>query len=89
MTSESATEAPVPGNAAMRLLSVMSGEMTRKEIRDALSLKSGSHVKKQYLDPCQEKGWIEMTMPEKPRSPKQRFRITPVGRACVEAFEDE
>ena len=87
--SESATEAPVPGNAAMRLLSVMSGEMTRKEIRDALSLKSGSHVKKQYLDPCQEKGWIEMTMPEKPRSPKQRFRITPVGRACVEAFEDE
>ena len=40
-------------------------------------------------DPCQEKGWIEMTMPEKPSSPKQRFRITPDGRACVEAFEGE
>ena len=30
-----------------------------------------------------------MTMPEKPSSPKQRFRITPDGRACVEAFEGE
>ncbi len=26
-------------------------------------------------------------MPEKPSSPKQRFRITAVGRACVEAPE--
>ena len=87
--SESPTKVPVPGKAAMRLLSAMSGEMTRKEIRDALKLKNRSHVKKQYLDPCQEKGWIELTMPEKPSSRKQRFRITPDGRACVEAFEGE
>lgn len=30
-----------------------------------------------------------MTMPEKPSSPKQRFRITAVGRACVEAPEED
>ena len=87
--SEAPADAPVPGKAAMRLLLVMSGEMTRKEIRDALNLNSRGHVKKQYLDPCLEKGWIEMTMPEKPSSRKQRFRITPDGRACVEAFEGE
>ena len=80
--------APVPGKNEMRLLSVMSGEMTRKEIRDALNLKSSSNVKQRYLDPCLDQGWIEMTMPEKPRSPKQRFRITPVGRACVKAFDE-
>ncbi|MDE2795685.1 MAG: DNA-processing protein DprA [Gemmatimonadota bacterium] len=80
--------APVPGKNEMRLLSVMSGEMTRKEIRDALNLRSSSNVKQRYLDPCLDQGWIEMTMPEKPRSPKQRFRITPVGRACVKAFDE-
>lgn len=82
-------EAPLPGKNEKRLLPVMSGEMSRKEIRDALRLKSGSDVKKRFLDPCLEKGWIEMTMPENERSPRQRFRLTSVGRTWVEAFEDE
>jgi len=82
-------EAPVPRKNEMRLLSVMSAEMTRKEIRVAMTLKDWSNVKRRYLDPCLDQGWIEMTMPEKPRSPKQRFRITPVGRARVEGLEDE
>ena len=89
MDSASPAEAPVPGEAAMQLLSVMSGEMTRREIRDALNLKDGSHVKKRFLGPCLERGWIEMTMPEKPRSPKQRFRITRAGRACVDVIGDD
>ena len=38
--SESPTKVPVPGKKEMQLLFVMSGEMTRKEIRDALKLKS-------------------------------------------------
>ena len=80
--------APVPGKNEMRLLSVMSGEMTRKEIRDALNLRNWRNVKQRYLDPCLDQGWIEMTMPEKPRSPKQRFRITSAGRACVKAFDE-
>ena len=87
--SESPTKVPVPGKKEMQLLFVMSGEMTRKEIRDALELKSDSYVKQQFRDPCLEKGWIEMTMPETPSSKKQLFRITPDGRACVEAFEGE
>ena len=79
----SPVEPPVPGKAEMRLLSSMSGTMTRQEIRHALNLKPKTDIKKRYLDPCLEGGWIEMTIPDKPRSPKQRFRITPVGRACV------
>lgn len=87
--SESPAETPAPGRNEMRLLRAMSGEMSRQEICDALKLKSRSYVKKRFLDPCRRNGWIEMTLPEKPRSPNQRFRITSVGRACVEAFEDE
>ena len=79
--------APVAGKNEMRLLAVMSGEMTRKDIRDALKLKSWSNVKQRYVDPCQEKGWIEMALPDKPTSRNQCFRITPAGRALVEAFQ--
>ena len=86
--SESPAEAPVPGKKEMRLLRVMSGEMTRQEICDALKLKSRSDVKRRFLDPCRSQGWIEMTMPQKPRSPKQRFRVTPDGKAHAEAFKD-
>lgn len=87
--SGSLAETPAPGKAAMRLLSVMSGEMTREEIRAALNLKPKTDIKKRYLDPCLEGGWIKMTMPKKPTSPNQRFRITPAGRACVVGSEDE
>ena len=86
---EASAETPVRGRAAMRLLSLMTGEMTRKEIRDALNLKSRNHVKTHYLDPCLEKGWIGMTKPKTPTSRNQRFYITPDGLACLEAFEDE
>ena len=69
----------------------MSGEMTRKEIPRRLEAsRVGATSRSNIWMPVSvKKGWIEMTMPEKPRSPNQRFRITPVGRACVEAFEDE
>lgn len=80
------TEDPVPGNKERRLLGVMSGEMTRKEICRALKLKNWSDAKKRIVDPCLEGGWIEMTMPEKPSSPHQRFRITHDGRGYVETL---
>ena len=87
-TSESPAKAPALGKKEKRLLSVMSGEMRRQDISDALGLSWG-HVKKADVDPCLKKGLIEMTMPEKPTSRNQRFRITPDGRACVAAFAVE
>ena len=87
--SESRTEAPAPGKNELRLLRLMSGEMSRKDVRDALKLKNPSDVKKRFLDPCLERSLIEMTRPEAPSSPKQRFRITSAGRVWVKDFEDE
>ena len=86
--SVSRAEGPVPGEFPMRLLRAISGEMTREEIPAALGLKDWGSVKKRYVDPCLCGGWIEMTIPETPRSPKQRFRITAAGTAQVEPFEE-
>ena len=34
----------------------------------------------QVLKPLMEAGWLEMTIPDKPRSSKQKYRLTDKGR---------
>ena len=63
-----------------RLLEIISGEMNRRQIQEALDLKNTKHVRKTYLSPALQAGLIEMTIPDKPRSSKQRYRLTTAGR---------
>ena len=64
-----------------RLLAVMSGEMRRREIQEALGLKHEDHFRDAYLLPAMALGAVEMTQPDKPRSSKQRHRLTEQGEA--------
>ena len=68
----------------VRLLEVISGEMNRKQIQEALGLKDTEHVRKTYLLPALQAGLIEMTIPDKPRSSKQRYRLTTAGREYLQ-----
>jgi ATP-dependent DNA helicase RecG len=38
----------------------------------------------QVLNPLLEEGLVEMTIPDKPRSSKQRYRLTDKGRQVLE-----
>lgn len=53
---------------ALRLLEVMAGEMSRREMQEALGLKHEEHFRDAYLLPALKLGGIEMTIPGKPRS---------------------
>ena len=64
----------------VRLLRAMSGEMTRRGIQEALGLRHRIHFREAYLLPALQAGLTEMTIPDKPRSSKQRYRLTPAGR---------
>ena len=70
-----------------RLLSVLHGEKSRGELLDSLGLKDRMHFANEYLLPALENGWIEMTIPEKPRSSKQKYRLTAKGKALVSEFK--
>src|SRR5690554_4554808 len=63
-----------------KLVVMLDGEMKRKELQEALGLRHRVHFKNTYLNPALDLGLIEMTSPETPRSPQQRYRLTEAGR---------
>lgn len=50
---------------------------------DAVGLKDRMHFAQTYLQPALTAGLIEMTLPDKPRSPHQTYRLTDAGRAVL------
>ncbi|MDX8549361.1 putative DNA binding domain-containing protein [Methanospirillum sp. J.3.6.1-F.2.7.3] len=64
----------------MRFLNIMQGEMSRKDLQTRMKLKDDEHFRKAYLLPAIEAHLIEMTIPDKPRSRSQKYRLTENGR---------
>ena len=74
--------------AVVRLLRAMSGDVTRQHLQEALGLKHEDHFRNAYLQPALRAGLIEMTIPDKPRSRSQRYRLTPAGRRYLKRMEE-
>jgi ATP-dependent DNA helicase RecG len=64
-----------------RLLLVCQGALSRRELRDTLQLKGDDNFRRLYLIPALEAGVIEMTVPGKPNSRLQKYRLTAKGEA--------
>ncbi|MHC1791136.1 Fic family protein [Solidesulfovibrio sp.] len=67
-----------------QLLMVMDGEMSREELQDLLRLQDRKSFRARYLRPALADGFIEMTIPDKPNSPLQRYQITEKGRQWLQ-----
>ena len=85
-----ASEAPVTPEVTpeVRLLKAISGERTRQHLQSALQLKDDEHFRKTYLLPALEAGLIEMTIPDKPRSSKQKYRLTDAGKRLLKSMQE-
>ena len=57
--------------------------MTRVEAQTLLGLTSQANFRDRYLQPGLDAELIEMTIPEKPNSRNQRYRITPLGHQVL------
>lgn len=69
------------------LLSVLSGEKGRSELQELLSIKNRDYFRTDYLTPAVYNGYIELTIPDKPNSQNQKYRLTAKGLALKEALE--
>ncbi|MDK2975191.1 MAG: ATP-dependent helicase RecG [Methanofollis sp.] len=67
----------------IRMLGVLDGEMSRQDLQDALGLKDNEHFRKAYLLPALRENQIEMTLPDKPKSSKQKYWLTEKGRSLT------
>ena len=54
--------------------------MTASDLMKQLGLKHRPTFRKNYLNPALQNKWIEMTQPDKPQSPTQKYRLTNLGR---------
>lgn len=58
-------------------------------LQRAAGLKDRVHFLQSYLRPLLERGWLERTIPDKPRSRNQRYRITKQGTEVLEKSREE
>jgi ATP-dependent DNA helicase RecG len=63
----------------IRIISILSDEMNRNELMNALNLKHPGNFREKYLHPALKQGFIEMSIPDKPKSIKQKYRLTGKG----------
>ena len=68
-----------------RLIRGLNQEMSRQQIQDALVLKHEDHFRNSYLKPALASGLVEMTLPDKPNSSNQRYRLTHQGQLWLQA----
>lgn len=64
----------------MELLAAIRGEISRESLQSALGLSDRKSFRERYLKPALADGLIEMTIPEKPNSRLQKYRLTGKGR---------
>ncbi|MDA8124123.1 MAG: DUF4062 domain-containing protein [Deltaproteobacteria bacterium] len=82
---ESPTQSPTQSNDPVErlLLVLQEGERTARELRQAIKIKHRYTFRSNYLHPALVQGLIEMTIPEKPGSRLQKYRLTDQGRAWL------
>ncbi len=62
-----------------QLLHALKGQMSRREIQDALGLKDREHFRKKFLQPALREELIAMSNPHKPRAADQKYSLTNLG----------
>ena len=73
--------------AVRMLLDVLEGEMSRAQLMKAIGIKDRVTFTDYYLSPAVRLGLVEMTQPDSPRSPTQKYRLTEKGLAAKGGVE--
>jgi hypothetical protein len=69
----------------LKLLALLAqrGPLGNDDIRQAFDLKDRRRLRETYLAPALAEGLIEYTLPDKPNSRLQQYRLTDKGRALL------
>jgi predicted HTH transcriptional regulator len=76
---------PQVAKLAATLLRAATEPESRDTLQASVGLEDREHFRKTYLEPMLTAAWLERTIPDKPTSPKQRYRLTAKGRIWLES----
>ncbi len=62
--------------------------LSTPELMDELNLADRKNFRGLYLNPSIEAGFVERTVPDKPSSSKQRYRLTALGKQMFKMQDD-
>lgn len=77
---------PPVGDPVERLLVALAGgDLDGAGLRARLKLRDKTHLRERYINPALANALIERTIPDKPNSRLQRYRLTEAGKANLAA----
>ena len=71
-----------------KVVSTLVGEMKRSEIQRKIGLKHDDYFRLNYIEPAMKTGFIEMTYPDSPNHPNQKYRLTAEGKKLKKKLSD-
>jgi predicted HTH transcriptional regulator len=79
---------PVAVIVLIRLIG-STGPLGNSEILENLGLSDRTHLRERYIDPALTEALVERTIPEKPTSRLQKYRLTAKGKALLAKLEKQ
>lgn len=86
-STQSPTRSDDPVERLLPLL--QGGELSSGQFRKALGIKHRPTFRRNYLHPALEAGFIEYTIPDKPNSRLQKYRLTNEGQSFITELSKE
>jgi ATP-dependent DNA helicase RecG len=79
--------AQVAVQVARILVSAGGTAKSRKELQEAAQMKHREHFRMAYMEPLIRANWLALTIPDKPTSRLQKYRLTAKGKALLESIK--
>lgn len=69
-----------------QMVLLLEGEMSKNDLMRSLGLKDTKYFKQNILQKAIKLNLIELTQPDSPNSPTQKYRLTPIGKSLKESL---
>lgn len=84
---ETPQDTPQETPQVQKLILILEDEQSRVTIQELIGLSDREYFRKEYIKPAIKYGLIEMTIPDKPNSKHQKYRLTTKGKKMKDFLE--